>query len=108
VNDTHVSNEVLSIFADNHELTFPELLVIRDLIVVGFSLSDFVDTCVTIERETKSLEFFSVDGFERKVELVAGNLVCYAFERLAFEAGLLEVVLVSKFEHLHGAEVTVT
>lgn len=49
VNNTHVSDEVLTIFADNHKLTFPKLLVIRNLIVVCLTLSNFEHSLITFE-----------------------------------------------------------
>jgi len=67
VNDTHITDEVSSIFADNHELTFPQFFVVGDLVVVGFTFSDLEDTLVTFERELEVLELFGIHRFEGHV-----------------------------------------
>jgi hypothetical protein len=47
MHDTHISDVILPIFADNHKLTFPELLVIRDLIVASLTFAHFKDSRIT-------------------------------------------------------------
>ena len=86
VNDSHVSDEVSSIFADNHELTFPKLFVVRDLVVVRFTFSDLEDTLVSFERKLEVFKLFGIHRLEGHVELVLGGFVSDAIELLALEA----------------------
>ena len=48
VHDAEITDEVLAVLADNHELRLPELLVVGDLVVVGFSLTDLEDALCAI------------------------------------------------------------
>jgi len=107
VYDTHIADKVSSIFADNHELTFPELFVVRDLVVVGFTFSDLEDTLVTLKGELEVLELLSVNGFESHVELVLGGFVSDALELLALEARVDVKLTGVQFTHFHAAEVGV-
>ena len=70
MNDAEISDEILSVFLDNHELAFPELLVVGDLVVVGLTFTDLEDTLRAVDGDTKVLKLFSVNGFEGHVELV--------------------------------------
>lgn len=107
VYDTHIADEVSSIFADNHELTFPELFVVGDLVVVGLTFSDLEDTLVTFKGELEVLELLSVDRFESHVELVLGGFVGDALELLALEARVDLKLAGVQFTHFHAAEVGV-
>lgn len=64
VNDSKITNEVPSILANNHELRFPKLFVVRNLIVVSVSLSDFKNSEIAIEWYLKVLDLFSVNSLE--------------------------------------------
>lgn len=70
MNDAEISDEILSVFLDNHKLAFPELLVVGDLVVVGLTFSNLEDTLRAVDGDTKVLKLFSVNGFEGHVELV--------------------------------------
>lgn len=107
VNDTHVTDEVPSIFADDHELTLPELLVIGDLVVVAFTLSYLEDSRVSFERELEVLELFSVDGLKGHVKLMLGSFVGDTVELLAFKAGVDGELTLVEFTHFDAAEVGV-
>ena len=85
VDNTHVSDEVTSVLADNHELTFPKLLVVGNLVVVRFTLTDLEDTGVSLEGEGEVLELLSVHRLEGQVESVLGGLVSQAVELLPLQ-----------------------
>jgi hypothetical protein len=61
VDNTHISDEITAIFAHNHELTFPKLLVIGDLVVVGFTFTYFENTLISFEREGEIFKLFSIN-----------------------------------------------
>jgi hypothetical protein len=69
VHDAKIANVVFSILADDHELALPQLLVVRNLIVVGLTLANLEDTLGAINSDAKSLELLSVDGLEGHMEL---------------------------------------
>lgn len=107
VNDTHITDEVSSIFADDHELTFPELFVVGDLVVVTFTLSYLEDSRVTFERELEVLELFSVDGLKSHVKLMLGSFVSNAVKLLTFEARVDGELILVQLTHFNAAEVGV-
>jgi len=61
---SEVSDVVLAIHADNHELSFPQFLIIGNLVVVCFSLSNFEDCSVSLEIDFNILKFLCVNTFE--------------------------------------------
>ena len=75
VNNTEISNIIFSILADNHKLGFPKFLVVRNLIVVGFTLTNFEHSLSAIDRNFEILEFFSVDAFKSHMKLVGCGLI---------------------------------
>ena len=75
MDDTQVTDEVLAILADNHELRLPQLLVVGDLVVIAFALTDLEDTLGTIDRDLQILELLGIDGLKLHVKLVRGGAV---------------------------------
>ena len=51
MNYSQVSNPILTIAGEDHELGLPELLVIRDAVVVGVSLTHLETGGVTFETK---------------------------------------------------------
>jgi len=75
VNNTQITNVVLAILADNHELGFPKFLVVRNLIMVSFTFTNLEDTMVTLERDLEILKLLSVNALKLHVEFVGSGLV---------------------------------
>lgn len=75
VDDTKITNVVLAILADDHELAFPELFVVRNLIMVGFTLSDLEHTLRAIDRDSKILQLFGINCLESHMQFVLRRLV---------------------------------
>jgi hypothetical protein len=70
MDNTQVTDVVLAVLANDHQLGFPELLVVRDLVLVGLAFTNFVKTVIAIKSDAKILDLLSVDGFELQVQLV--------------------------------------
>jgi hypothetical protein len=85
VNNAQISNIILSVLANNHELRLPKLLVVWNLIVIGVTFSDFKDTRVTVEVNAKSFDFFSVDSLKLEVKFVGSSFVWNTFKRSALQ-----------------------
>jgi hypothetical protein len=83
MDDSEITDEVLATLADNHELRFPKLLVVGDLVVVGLTLTDLVDTLGTIDGDLQVFELLGVNSFEFHVQLVGGGLIRDGFEAAA-------------------------
>ena len=107
VNDTHITDEISSVFADNHELTFPQFFVVGDLVVVRFTFSDLEDTLVAFKRELEVFELFGIHRFEGHVELVLGGFISDAIELFAFEARVNSELIGVQLTHGHAAEIGV-
>ena len=75
VHNTQVTHEVLAILADNHELGLPQLLVVRDLVVVGLTFTHLEDALSAINGDLELLKLLSVDGLKFHVKLVSGGLI---------------------------------
>jgi hypothetical protein len=104
VNDAEISDEILSVFLDNHKLAFPELLVVGDLVVVGLTFSNLEDTLRAVDGDTKVLKLFSVNGFEGHVELVLWSLVGQRLKDSALEVALSGQLFWRQFLELAGCE----
>jgi len=61
VNNTHITDKVTPVLADNHELTLPKFLVVRNLVVVGLSLTDLEASSVSFKGEAEVLKLLGVD-----------------------------------------------
>ena len=74
VHETDVTNKVLAVNLTDHELCFPQLLVVRHVIVTHFTLADLEDGAVTVEADLNILEFLRVDLLELQHEPLLGNV----------------------------------
>ena len=75
VNDAKIADEVLAALADDHELGFPELLVVGDLVVVSLTFTDLVDTLGAVDGDLQVLELLSINSLKFHVQLVGGSLI---------------------------------
>jgi hypothetical protein len=89
VYNTHVSDIIFSIFAHNHELTFPQFLVIGNLVVACFTFADFENSRITFELPFEALKLLSVDRQESHTEFAVVSFVCYSHEWLTDEIRVL-------------------
>lgn len=64
MDETQISDVVLAIERNYHELSLPELLVIWNLIVVCLSFTDLENGSITFEGDFNVLEFLGIDTFE--------------------------------------------
>ena len=85
MDNTQVTDEVFAILADDHELGLPQLLIVRDLVVIAFAFTDLEDTLGTIDRDLQVLELLSVDSFKFHVKLVRGSTVGQRLKSAALE-----------------------
>jgi hypothetical protein len=51
VDEAEVTDVVLTTDVDDHELGFPELFVVRDLVMVLLALTDLVNGAITLELD---------------------------------------------------------
>jgi len=86
VHNTEITDVVLAIFADNHELRLPELLVVGDLVVVGLAFTDLENTLSTVDGDLEILQLFCVDSLECHGQ----SLLCGLF-REGFKGAALEI-----------------
>ena len=49
VHGAEITDIVLAILADNHELRVPQFLVVRDLVVIGLAFSDLENALASID-----------------------------------------------------------
>lgn len=72
---TEISDVILTFNVDDHKLCFPKFFVVWNLIVIGFTLSDFEDTSVTFESDFDILELFSVNTLEFELKSFFWNTI---------------------------------
>ena len=75
VNNAEIADEVLAALANDHELGLPELFVVGDLVVVGLTFTDLVDTLGAVDGDLQVLELLSIDSLEFHVQLMGGGLI---------------------------------
>ena len=85
MDNTQVTDEVLAILADDHELGLPQLLIVGDLVVIAFAFTDLEDTLGTIDRDLQILELFGIDGLKLHVKLVRGGAVGQGLKSVALK-----------------------
>jgi hypothetical protein len=107
VHDTQVTDEVLAVLADDHELAFPQLLVVRDLVVVGLTFADLENALGAINGNSEVLEFLSVNSLESHMKLVSSGLVWQGFEDSALQIALNLELMLGEFLELAGLQVLV-
>ena len=61
MDESKISDIVLTSNVDDHELSLPKLFVIWDLVVVGLSFTNLENSSVSLEVDLYILEFLSVD-----------------------------------------------
>ncbi len=75
VDDSEVANVILSVLANDHQLGLPQFLVVRDLVVVGVTLSNFEYAQTAVEGDCEVLNLFRVDSLKVEMKLVGGCFV---------------------------------
>lgn len=105
MDNTQITDVILAILANNHELGFPKLLVVRDLVVVTFTFTNLEYTLLAFERDLKILELFSVNTFKLHVELVSSSLVGVSLEYRSLQVrGCVKLVGV-KLTQFHNLKI---
>lgn len=64
MDEPQISYEILTFNIHNHKLSFPKLFVVRNLIVVCFTLSHFENSSVTFKNDFYIFKFFGVYTFK--------------------------------------------
>ena len=104
MDNTQVTDEVFAILADDHELRLPKLLVVGDLVMIAFALTNLEDTLGTINRDLQVLELLSIDGLELHVKLVRGGAVGQRLKSAALEVNRDLKIRWAQFTEVDGAE----
>ena len=93
MHEAHISQVELAIDAANHELRLPQLLVVRDVVVTGFTLSDLEDCSVSFDVDFDVFQFFSVDGLELKLQSLVWDGHRFEVHVLSDKIAALEVAM---------------
>ena len=88
MDNTHVSDEIFAILANNHKLRLPKFLVIRDNVVVRLSFTDLVHSLGTIDGDFEVFKLFGIHSFESHVKFVCSSLVWKRFKYTTAEIDL--------------------
>lgn len=64
VNESEVTDVVLATLVDDHELRLPEFFIVGNLIVVGFTLTNFENSTIALKRNLDILQLCRVDTFK--------------------------------------------
>lgn len=92
MHDTKITYVVTAILANDHQLAFPQFLVVRNLVVVCLTLTDLEHSLSAVNGDAESLKLLSVDSFEGHVELGACGLVGQSLKsaslKIAFDCQL--------------------
>lgn len=73
MNESKISNIVLSSKGDNHELGLPKLLVVWNLIMIGFTFTNLENGSITLENDFNVLQLLGVNTFKLEHELLVWN-----------------------------------
>ena len=68
MNETQISDVVLTTLVNDHELCFPQLFIIWNLIVIGFTLSNFENSSITLESDLYVLQLGSINTLKLELE----------------------------------------
>ena len=93
MNETHISDIVLSTNAEDHELSLPQLLVIWDMVVTGFTLSKLEESSVTVESDIQSFELLGISLIKAENQCLVWNLLTLDRNMLSAEINLTSQLL---------------
>lgn len=68
MDESKISDVILTVNVDDHELSLPKLFVVGDLVVVGLTLSNFENGSVSLEVDFNVLELLGIHRFELELE----------------------------------------
>lgn len=68
MNETEITDVVLTVLVNDHELGFPKFLVVRDLVMVLFTFSDLEDSTVSIKFDLDVLKLGGINTLELEFE----------------------------------------
>lgn len=102
VHNSKISDEILAVLADNHQLAFPELLVVGNLVVVGLALANLEDSLSSVNGDAKILEFFSVNSLKGHMQFVLRGLIWERLKTAALKVTLHIELCLRKFFQLAG------
>lgn len=74
VHKAEITDVVLTVLVDDHELSLPQLLVIGDLVMVLLALTNLKDATVTLKLDFNILELGRVDALELQLERLLRKL----------------------------------
>ena len=73
MDESKISDVVLTSKRDDHELSLPELLVVWNLIMIGFTFTNFENSSVTLENDFNVLQLLGVNTLKLEHELLVWN-----------------------------------
>lgn len=107
MHNSQITDVVLAVLANNHQLRLPQFFVVGDLVVVSFAFADLEHAGGTIHANLKILELVSIHSLEVHVELVCGGLVWQRVEGFSLQADSDISFTGRKFSQVDSAEILV-
>ena len=75
VNDSKITDEIFTIFGNNHKLRLPKFFVIGDLVVICITFTNLENAKSSVEWDGQIFNFFSVNSLKIQVQFVSCCLV---------------------------------
>ena len=107
MDNSKITDIIFAVLADNHELRLPEFLIIRDLVVIGFTFADLENTLGAIDGDFKIFEFFGINSLKFHVQLVGSSAVGKGLKSAALEINRDLELAWGKLTHADGVQITV-
>ena len=73
MDESKISDVVLTSKRDDHELSLPKLLVVWNLIMVGFTFTNLENSSVTLENDFNVLQLLGINTLKLEHELLVWN-----------------------------------
>lgn len=105
MDESEIPNVVLAIDRANHKLCLPEFFVIWDMIMTGFTFTNFKNGSVTVEQYFNIFEFLGVNLLEFENEAFIWNIYGSQVNKPSLQITSVALAYVSQLQLCFGIEV---
>ena len=73
MNETNITDVVLAVYLTDHKLGLPQFLIVGNVVVAHFTLTDLEDSTVAIKLNLNILKLFGIDLFKFQNKSILRN-----------------------------------
>lgn len=98
VDEAHISDVVFAINAHDHELRLPKFLVVWNMVVTGFTLSQFEKSSISMELHVQAFQLLGISLIEAKHQSLVWDFLALDRNMLPAEIAVTEFADLSELD----------